>query len=177
MAPSCDPRQNVNLTGGAPICFGETLIDGQIPDEFIADFLARKIRRILGESAKTAHTNPFGASVAKTEMGAGPFAGHSSSGPRPVRARRNGVPKLSSSYRSLRTKFRNVCCDVGPERIPVSSGLWCRRQLRAEVVSGRPRPTWLGPADPVQATDRQGLAFASQKLSRPSIETSVLTHF
>jgi len=77
MAPSCDPRQNVNLTGGAPICFGETLIDGQIPDEFIADFLARKIRRILGESAKTAHTNPFGASVAKTEMGAGPFAGHS----------------------------------------------------------------------------------------------------
>ncbi len=24
---------------------------------------------------------------------------------------------------------------------PVSSGLWCRRQLRAEVVPGRPRPT------------------------------------
>src|ERR1700751_5529029 len=95
--PSCDPRRNVNLTGGAPICFGETIIDGQVPDEFIEDFLARKIRRILGESPKAAHTKPCGAGVPGQSRRPKWARVHSmatlASGPCPVRGTAQWSPK------------------------------------------------------------------------------------
>jgi hypothetical protein len=139
--PSCDPRRNVNLTGGAPICFGETIIDGQVPDEFIEDFLARKIRRILGESPKAAHTKPCGAgcagSVEKTEMSAGPFDGHSCL--RPVSGTRHSAMESQNLVHRIAYFGQNLETYVAtsiPSGFPVSSGLGCRRQLRAEVVPG-----------------------------------------
>jgi len=39
-SPSDDRRRHVNLTGGPPIFFGEIIIHGQIPREFMRDLLA-----------------------------------------------------------------------------------------------------------------------------------------